>query len=110
MFDQIEALTNGGHHAAAFLIAWAALESLVRLANANGEAGTPRAFSPLQVIQMLAEEGYLENEAADNLRKMVKLRNAVAHGDLSVDVQGGEVKCLLKQLRAIAADIEATRN
>src|SRR5215831_4620485 len=89
VFDQIEALTNGGHHAAAFLIAWAALESLVRLVNANGETGTPRAFSPIQVIQMLAEEGYLENEAADNLRKMVKLRNAVAHGDLSVDVQGG---------------------
>jgi len=110
VFDQIEALTNGGHHAAALLIAWVALESLVHLANANGDAGTPRAFSPLQVIQLLAEEGYLENEAADNLHSMVKLRNAVAHGDLSVDVQAGQVKCLLKQLRAIAADIEAARN
>jgi uncharacterized protein YutE (UPF0331/DUF86 family) len=110
VFDEIEALTNGGHHTAAFLIAWAALESLVRLANANGEAGTPRAFSPLQAIQTLAEEGYLENEVADNLRGMVKLRNAVAHGDLSADVQGERVESLLKQLRAIAADIEATRN
>jgi uncharacterized protein YutE (UPF0331/DUF86 family) len=108
-FDQIEALTNGGHHAAALLVAWAALESLARLANANSETGT-RAFSPLQAIQMLAEDGYLENEAADDLRGMVKLRNAVAHGDLSVDVQGGQVKSLLKQLRAIAADIEAARN
>jgi uncharacterized protein YutE (UPF0331/DUF86 family) len=108
-FDQIEALTNGGHHAAALLIAWAALESLARLASANSETGT-RAFSPLQAIQMLAENGYLENEAADDLRRMVKLRNAVAHGDLSVDVQGGQVKSLLKQLRAIAADIEAARN
>jgi uncharacterized protein YutE (UPF0331/DUF86 family) len=109
-FDQIEALTNGGHHAAALLIAWAALESLARLANANSETGTSRAFSPLQAIQMLAEQGYLENEAADNLRRMVKLRNAVAHGDLSVDVQGGQVKSLLKQLRAIAGDMEAARN
>lgn len=108
-FDQIEALTSGGHHAAALLIAWAALESLARLANANGETGT-RAFSPLQAIQMLAEDGYLENEAADDLRSIVKLRNAVAHGDLSVDVQGGQVKSLLKQLRAIAADLEAARN
>jgi uncharacterized protein YutE (UPF0331/DUF86 family) len=90
-FDQIEALTNGGHHAAALLIAWAALESLARLASANSETGT-RAFSPLQAIQMLAENGYLENEAADDLRRMVKLRNAVAHGDLSVDVQGGRLK------------------
>ncbi len=109
-FDQIEALTNGGHHAAALLMAWAALELLVRLANTNSEAGTPRALSPLQAIQALAEGGYLENEAADNLRKMVKLRNAVAHGDLSVDVQEGQVKSLLKQLRTIAADVETARN
>jgi uncharacterized protein YutE (UPF0331/DUF86 family) len=109
-FDQIEALTNGGHHAAALLIAWAALESLAHLADANNETGASRAFSPLQAIQMLAEQGYLENEAADNLRRMVTLRNAVAHGDLSVDVQGGQVKSLLTQLRAIAADMEAARN
>jgi len=109
-FDQIKALTNGGHHAAALLIAWAALESLARLANANSETGTSRAFSPLQAIQMLAEQGYLENEAADDLRRMVKLRNAVAHGDLSVDVQAAQIKSLLKQLRAIAADMEAARN
>jgi uncharacterized protein YutE (UPF0331/DUF86 family) len=108
-FDQIEALTNGGHHTAALLIAWATLESLARLANANSETGT-RTFSPLQAIQMLAEQGYLENEAADNLRGMVGLRNAVAHGDLSVNVQGGQVKSLLKQMRAIAAELEAARN
>jgi len=41
---------------------------------------------------------------------MVKLRNAVAHGDLSVDIQEEQVKGLLKQLRAIAADIEAACN
>ena len=32
-FEQIEALTNGGHHGAALLMAWAALESLARLVN-----------------------------------------------------------------------------
>jgi uncharacterized protein YutE (UPF0331/DUF86 family) len=107
VFDQIEALINGGHHAAALLVAWATLESLARLVVANSKAGTSRAFAPLQAIQTLAEEGYLENEAADKLRGMVKLRNAVAHGDLSADVQGQEVGDLLQRLRAIAAEIEA---
>ena len=59
---------------------------------------------------MLAEEGYLENDAADTLRKMVKLRNAVVHGDLSVDVSKAQIEGLLKQLRTIAADIEAVRS
>jgi len=106
-FEEIEALKKGGHNAAAFLTAWATLESLARLTNGSSEARAQKGFSPLQAIQMLAEEGYVENETADNLRKMVKLRNSVAHGDLSVEVPEGQVEGLLRGLRAIAANIEA---
>ena len=109
-FEQIEALTNGGHHRAALLIAWAALELLARLVNENDEAGTSKAFSPLQAVQTLAEQGYLEKDAAENLRRLAKLRNAVAHGDLSIDVPEGQVKGLLAQLRTIAAEIEAVHD
>ena len=101
-FREIEALTEGGHSAAAFVIAWAALESLARLA--RGDVGT-RNVSPLQAIQILAEEGYLENQIAGGLRDMVRLRNAVVHGDLSVDVPAGQVKSLLDQLQTIASEI-----
>lgn len=106
-FKEIEALTKGGHQAAALVVAWAALESLARLASTNGEARRPRAFSPLQAVQTLAEEGYMENEIADQLREMAKLRNAVVHGDFSVDVPAGQVEGVLDVLRAIASSIEA---
>jgi uncharacterized protein YutE (UPF0331/DUF86 family) len=104
-FGEIEALMKGGHLAAAFVTAWAALESLARLASTNREARRFRAFSPIQAIQTLAEEGYIENEAADRLREMAKLRNAVVHGDFSVDVPAEVVEGLLEQLQTIASDI-----
>jgi REase_AHJR-like len=105
-FAEIEALTNGGHTEAAFLTAWATLESLARLAREGGEAGRViGGLSALQAVQTLAEEGYLENDDADRLRAMVRLRNSVVHGDFSADVSAEEVKALLRQLRAIAAGI-----
>jgi len=55
----------------------------------------------MQAVQRLAEEGYLEHEAANHLREMVKLRNAVVHGDLSVNVSARQVENLLKELQAI---------
>ncbi len=107
-FREIEELTRTGHLAAAFVRAWAALESLARLASANGETGSARVLPPIQVVQTLAEEGYVENEVADRLRQMVKLRNAVVHGDFTVDVPAEQIEDLLKQLQAIASDIEST--
>lgn len=102
---EIDALTKAGHPAAALVTAWAVLESLARLATANGQARTQKGFSPLQAIQTLAEEGYIESDAADRLREMAKLRNAVVHGDFSVDVPAAQVDGLLEQLRGIASDI-----
>ena len=107
-FREIEELANAGHRVAAFVRAWAALESLARLATANSEAMRAMSSSPIQVIQTLAEEGYLENEAADHLRQMVKLRNAAIHGDLSVDVPEEQLKDLVKQLQAVGSEVIGT--
>ena len=104
-FGEVEALVKGGHPAAPLVTAWAALESLARLASANSEARRSRGFSPIQAIQTLAEEGYIENVAADRLREMAKLRNAVVHGDFTADVPVEQVERLLRQLQAIASDI-----
>src|SRR5579884_310090 len=70
IFKEIEELAKGGHRAAAFVRAWAALESLARLASANSEARDSKGLPPIQAIQILAEEGYIENEAADRCREM----------------------------------------
>jgi len=104
-FREIEALTEAGHPAAGLVAAWAALESLARLASTNSEVRRPEGFSPIRAVQTLAEEGYIENEAADRLREMAKLRNAVVHGDLSVQVPVEQVEYLLQQLRLIVSDV-----
>jgi hypothetical protein len=102
---EIEALTITKHPAAALVIAWAVLESLARLATANSQARIPKGFSPIQTIQTLAEEGYIESDAADRLREMAKLRNAVVHGDFSVDVPAEQVDGLLKLIHGVASDV-----
>ena len=105
MFGEAEVLTNSGHAGAAFVTLWAVLESLARLASSDAEARTSQGFSPLQAIQTLAEAGYIENEGADQLREMAKLRNAVVHGDFSINVTADQAAALLSQLQAIASDI-----
>ena len=73
----------------------------------RGVTGT-RAFSPIfQAIQILAEEGYIDNTVADRLREMAKLRNAVVHGDLSAIVSSNQVQDLLVQLRTIQSEVMA---
>lgn len=101
-----EALAAGGHHAAALVSAWAALEALARLASSGGEAGSSNA-SPLRAVQALAEEGFVENEVADRLRRLAKLRDAVVHGDLSAEVPADQVEMLVRDLRSTALEVEA---
>jgi len=107
-FDEVEALLAGGHRAAAFTAAWAVLEALARLASADDETRAAKPFSPLQAVQALAEEGYIENDVADRFRSLVKMRNAVSHGDLSIEVPAEQVQDLLRELKAVASAIEAT--
>jgi len=106
-FAEIEALMKGQHYRTALMAAWAALQSLARLTSHQAEDEPPRAFASREAIQMLAEDGYLENEAADRLRRMTRQGYAVVHGDLGVGVSNDDVEWLLGTLRAIAAEMDA---
>ncbi len=103
--EETEALAKTGHRGSALILGWAVLEALARLVVAHDEAERSGPFSPLQAVQTLAEEGYLEHDAAQSLRQMVTLRNAVMHGDFSADISAEQVESLLEQLQAIASDI-----
>ena len=102
---EIETLMKGGHLNAALVMGWAVLESLARLASADNEFGRSSNFGPIQAIQVLAQEGYIENEVADRLRGLATVRNAVVHGDLSVEVPPQQIEGLLNELKAIASNI-----
>jgi hypothetical protein len=81
--QEMRILADTGHLAPALIFGWAVLESLARLASSSARS---TGLSPIQAVQVLAEEGYIKNEDAQRLRDMAGLRSAVAHGDFSVNV------------------------
>ena len=103
---EVEALATGGHQGAALLAGWSALEAMAHLARANSGSAAPKPLSPLQAVQALAEEGYVEANVATRLRGFATTRNAVAHGNLSVEVTQEQAESLLQDLRSIFTAIE----
>ena len=100
--QEIRVLAEAGHYDPALISGWAVLEALARLA---GGSGISTAYSPIQAVQALAEEGYIENEEAQRLREMSRLRSSVVHGDFSVNVSAEQVAFLLEQLEALKSSI-----
>lgn len=86
-------LADGGHARAAFILAWAVLEAVAR---ASRSTRSDRPLPPMQTIQDLAMHGLIEDDAADRLRGMLAVRNAVAHGDFSVAVEPAAVRFLIE--------------
>jgi uncharacterized protein YutE (UPF0331/DUF86 family) len=99
---EVRVLADAGHYAPALVAGWAVLEALARLARGLGSS---KAYSPLQAVQALAEEGYLESEDARPLREMARVRSSVVHGDFAVDVSAEQVEYLLDQLKALKLGI-----
>lgn len=69
-----------------------------------------RGLTPIQAVQALAAEGYaaegyIENEDAQRLRDMARLRSAVVHGDFSSVVTADQVRFLVEQLEAMKSNI-----
>jgi hypothetical protein len=105
--SQAEHLAMGGHHLAAFLLGWSALEAAARLALPDQDPGRLRAFSALQVVQALASEGLLDAKAASWLREMAHLRNLAVHGDMASDIGAEAVKTLLDHVQATIQEMQA---
>jgi hypothetical protein len=102
---EIDDLADTGHHVPALILGCAVLEALARLASIHDGSEHLGPVSPVQAIQVLAQEGYLENDVAADLRRMTSLRNALVHGDLAADVSAEQVAALIERLRMIAADV-----
>ncbi len=97
------ALADAGHARAAFILSWAVLEAVAR---ASRSTLTDRPLSPMQTIQDLAMHGLIEEAAADRLRGMLAVRNAVAHGDFSVAVDPAAVRFLIGLIGPLLPELE----
>jgi hypothetical protein len=102
--EELEALIRRQHYGPALVTGWAVIESLARLVS-DDDRSPSRPLSPIQAIQTIAQEGYLENQAAQRLREMTKLRNAAVHGDFSVEIAVSQAVEILEQVKAISSTI-----
>jgi uncharacterized protein YutE (UPF0331/DUF86 family) len=72
-------LVDSGVPTAALLLAWAGLEALARTVMPER---FKRPQTPGRVVEILSSEGYFTPTEADFLRELVRVRNAVIHGDI----------------------------
>lgn len=89
--NDVRMLMTQGHTRAAFLLAWSLLEAT--LLNVEGEQEA-RPRTPASVLQGLAMLGRIEPETERRLRSAILLRNAVVHGDLTVEPTRQDVETL----------------
>ncbi len=79
MLENAETLSNEGHVEAAGLIAYAALETILRRL-AQSEAPQIERQSSARVLKELYSLGKIHHEAFEKLLPLMEFRNAVAHG------------------------------
>ncbi len=96
--DEAQALSRAGHHRAALILVWAALEAIARTA-APGEAIGSGARAPRQVLETLERMGRLTFEDASQLRDALLLRHAAVHGEYEREVTGADVALVIGAAR-----------
>ena len=102
---EVEALVDQGYGASALLLAWATLEAAARTLSPKQLARPQNASS---LIEALASDGFVTPGEADGLRSISKLRNFVAHGDLSAHVHLDQVRELISITRTMMSEARPT--
>ena len=97
---EVEGLQAGGHHRAAFMLAWSVLEAVL---NRLDEAGSHHIRTAGQVVHSLAMGGHLSSEVERRLFRLSELRNRIVHGDLDVSVSGENVELVLAAIKEALA-------
>ena len=95
---QIEASLNSVGLSAALLAAWAAFEAAAR-AVLPTRFVTPQ--PPAQLLEVLAADGYITPDEADDLRELSRLRNYVAHGRLDIEPSREQVERVIAATREL---------
>ena len=96
-----EMLLRAGHHRAALILGWAAIEAIARTLDPGFPTNGARTMR--QAVELLEHLGRLRFEEAQELRELLPLRAKVIHGDLGAAVSEGEVAPVLKAARKVLA-------
>jgi hypothetical protein len=88
---------------AGLLIAWATLEATLRHLQPD-RAG--RSLSPLSLVDLLVSQGLLSQIDGNELAKLARIRNAVAHGQLDTTPSREEVLLLVGITRRLISEMD----
>jgi uncharacterized protein YutE (UPF0331/DUF86 family) len=102
----VEILTRQGQFRAAFVIAWSVLEAVVRALRREAQENVTRPLEANQISEMLARNGFIDQNSAQALRRLGRMRNAIVHGSLEQDVTQTEVASLMAITRGVLGQLE----
>ena len=97
------------HARGALLLAWAVLEAAARVASRSANEASERAIVPAQIPDILTREGFIDQSTAIWLRTMAKVRNSVAHGDVSRHVSRDEIDRITSIIRNVLNEVRRER-
>jgi REase_AHJR-like len=106
LVEEIEKLRKAGFVRASFVMAWTALEAFARLLHAN-ESGADSAMIPSEIIEWLTQSGNIDPPVGRMLRSVVRTRNAVVHGDTSVEIKPHEMLIMKEALDVLKRQLES---
>ncbi len=79
MVEELQELSKSDHSQASLLLAWATAEAVLRLL-AQKEGISLRRHEPMYLLKQLATYAVISREEYDSLVRIMKVRNALAHG------------------------------
>lgn len=79
VIQELDELSNSEHSKASFLLAWATVEAALRLL-AQKEGIPLRRYEPLYLLKQLATYAVISKDEYESLMRIMKIRNALAHG------------------------------
>ncbi|MCP3056532.1 hypothetical protein [Aurantimonas marianensis] len=96
--EQIDELLADGQVAMANVVGFACLEAIARKLSTTNISRPQR---PISVIEALTSQGYLQQDEADDLRRLAAARNTYVHGGLGLVIDPTDVSKLAEILKRL---------
>jgi hypothetical protein len=109
LLGDVERMLDAGFAQQALISAWAGLEAVMRrrLRSEGEDAGWDT--SPRTILNVLYSHGILKSGAFRKLEDAFEIRNAIAHGFASPDVEPSAVQFLISTARSLLEELPAAK-
>ena len=84
---------------------WSIFEAMARSLYAEGDVASKRALSPIQIVERLASDGYLDSTEVKRLRALISARNLAVHGDLNINPSNEDLRFMLDKAEEISTSL-----